>query len=76
MRPKGDDDEDKVLVRSELAESRPEIEQRIKAYMARRLFGVEAYYPAIHEIDETFQAATTLWPAARDLSVASHARAT
>ncbi len=62
--------EDPVLVRSEAIASRKDIETRIKAFMARRLFGVEAFYPVVGSIDNTLLEAMQLWDAASDLAVA------
>lgn len=64
-----DADED-VLVRSEAEASREEIATRIKAYMARRLFGAEAFYPVISAIDPTLQEAARLWTDAHGLAAA------
>ena len=47
-----------------------DIETRIKAFMARRLFGVEAFYPVVGRIDKTLVEAMKLWGAASDLAVA------
>lgn len=63
----GDED---VLVRSEADASREEIETRIKAFMARRLFGAEAFYPVIGAIDPALQQARSLWTDARELAAA------
>lgn len=53
-----------VLVRSEVAASRREIETRIKAFMARRLFESEAFWPVITQIDPVVQAAMQQWQTA------------
>lgn len=53
-----------VLVRSEVAASRREIETRIKAFMARRLFESEAFWPVISQIDPVVQAAMQQWQTA------------
>ncbi len=66
----GDEDGPTVLVRSEVAEARPEIEARIKAFLARRLFGIEAFYPVVQTIDGTLQEALALWAEASDLAAA------
>ncbi|HYE97242.1 MAG TPA: S41 family peptidase [Rubricoccaceae bacterium] len=65
-----DEEEENVLVRAEAAEARDEIATRIKAYVARRLFGVEAFYPVIAPLDRTLTEATRLWSAASDLAAA------
>lgn len=66
--PPEEDDEAEVLVRADLAEARPFIETRIKAYLARRLFDIEAFYPVVQAIDPTLQAAMGLWPQAQELA--------
>ena len=63
------DDED-VLVRSEADAARTEIETRIRAFMARRLFGAEAFFPVVGVIDETLLEATRLWDDAAELAQA------
>ena len=50
-----------VLVRSELAASRREVETRIKAFMARRLFEAEAFWPVVGQIDPVITAAMAQW---------------
>ena len=65
-----EESDDPVLVRSEAVVSRSDIETRIKAFMARRLFGVEAFYPVVGRIDKTLVEAMKLWGAASDLAVA------
>ncbi|MEM6335162.1 MAG: hypothetical protein AAF752_01265, partial [Bacteroidota bacterium] len=42
---------------------------RLKASMARRLFGIGYWHPVIRDIDDTFQEAMGLWPEAKDLAV-------
>ena len=64
-----DGDED-VLVRSEADAARDELATRIKAFMARRLFGAEAFYPVIGSIDGALLQARALWSDARDLASA------
>ncbi len=59
-----------ILVRSEADDARDEIATRIKAFMARRIFGAEAFYPVIGGIDPALQQATQLWMDARDLASA------
>ena len=72
--PESREERRNVLVRSELEAARPEVEARIKAYLARRLYGVDAFYPVVQEIDPLFQEALQLWPHASDLAVASGAQ--
>ena len=57
-------------MRSEAIAARSDIETRIKAFMARRLFGVEAFYPVVGDIDQTLVEAMDLWGAAADLAIA------
>ncbi|HEX8385144.1 MAG TPA: hypothetical protein VF576_03115, partial [Rubricoccaceae bacterium] len=58
-RPEAGDED--VLVRSEVAASRREIATRIKAFMARRLFEAEAFYPVVGQIDPVITAAMQQW---------------
>ncbi len=67
--PENEEERDHTLVRSELDEARPHVEARIKAYLARRLFGIEAFYPVVQTIDPTFMEAMELWSQASDLAV-------
>ena len=60
-----------VLVRSEALEQRGEIETRIKAFMARRLYNAEAWYPVIGQMDPVLQEAMRLWDNATSLAQAS-----
>ncbi|HEX9952411.1 MAG TPA: S41 family peptidase [Rubricoccaceae bacterium] len=53
-----------ILVRSELAGSRRDIETRIKAFMARRLFDTDSWYPVVGQIDPVIQAAMQQWQTA------------
>ena len=61
---------DDVLVRSEADAVRGEIETRVRAFMARRLFGAEAFFPVVGAIDETLLEATRLWDDAAGLAQA------
>ena len=63
-----------LLVRDEAAESREQIELRIKAFMARRLFDVGAFYPVVAPLDRTLQEAMTLWERASQLAAATPVR--
>ena len=67
------EDED-VLVRSELAEARDDIEMRIKAFMARRLYGADAFFPVVGRIDQTLRESMELWSNATQLAVADARR--
>ena len=69
-----EESDDPVLVRSEANASRSDIETRIKAFMARRLFGVEAFYPVVGNIDQTLVEAMELWGAASDLAITRPSR--
>ncbi|MCH7638076.1 MAG: S41 family peptidase [Bacteroidetes bacterium] len=69
VRP-AEESDDPVLVRSEAIASQSDIETRIKAFMARRLFGVEAFYPVVGSIDKTLVEAMKLWGPASDLAMA------
>ncbi|MEM8601197.1 MAG: S41 family peptidase [Bacteroidota bacterium] len=60
--------EESVFVEGQLARERGDVEARIKAFLARRLYGVDAFYPVIQEVDRTFQEALLLWPAVGDLA--------
>ena len=66
-RPTGETDE-AVLVRSEVDAVRSDVETRIRAFMARRLFGADAFYPVIGDLDPTLQEATRLWRTAATLA--------
>jgi carboxyl-terminal processing protease len=63
------------LVRSQVEADREQIETRIKAFLARRLYGIEAWYPVVQTIDRTFLEAVALWPQASELAVATEQRA-
>jgi carboxyl-terminal processing protease len=68
------DPETPILVRSEVHAEREDVETRIKAFMARRLFDVDAFYPVVAGIDRTLQEAMTLWREASDLAEARPGR--
>ncbi len=53
-----------ILVRSEVQASRRDIETRIKAFMARRLFDTDSWYPVVGQIDPVIQAAMRQWQTA------------
>ena len=73
--PAADDEaRDDVIARDELREARPQIEARIKAYLARRIFGIESFYPVVQTIDPIFTEAMGLWPQASDLAVVAARR--
>ncbi len=56
----GDEDED-VLVRREALAARSDIETRIRAFMARRLFDADAFYPVVGQIDPALREAMAHW---------------
>ncbi len=68
-----EDDERFYLVRSQVQAERAEIEARLKAFLARRLFGIEAWYQVVQGIDRTFQEAVGLWSEADALAVSAAA---
>ena len=72
VRPEDEDDD--YLLRVQVLDARPEIEARMKAFIARRLYGIEAWYPVVQTIDRTFQEALRLWPEAHELAVNSPRR--
>ena len=57
-----------VIVRSDAEEARMTIETRIRAFVARRLFGVDAFFPVVGQIDPTLTQATRLWDSASRLA--------
>lgn len=69
-----EDPEADYLVRSELEAERQAIEARLKAFLARRMYSIEAWYQVVQTIDRTFQEASALWPEAQSLAVATPAR--
>ncbi|MEM0964015.1 MAG: S41 family peptidase, partial [Bacteroidota bacterium] len=65
-----DADED-ALVRSEAQAVRVDIETRIKAFVARRLYDATAFYPVVGGIDPAIQEAMRHWSEAVTLAQAS-----
>jgi len=59
-----------VLARDDARAHRDEIEVRIRAYMARRLYGVEAFYPVVATLDDELNEAMRLWDQAAALAEA------
>ena len=53
----------------EVEAEREVLETRLKAYMARRIWGVAAWYPVIHQIDPVLQQAMRLWEPAGQLAL-------
>ena len=62
------DADDPVLVRPEVDAVRGDVETRVRAFMARRLFGADAFYPVIGALDPTLQEVTRLWGNAETLA--------
>ena len=62
--------DDDVLVRAEATAERADIEARIRAFMARRLFDAEAFYPVIATLDPALRQAMSLWDDAVTLAQA------
>ena len=60
-----------VLVRSEVEAVRGDIETRIKAFMARRLYDADAFYPVVGQIDPSLQEAMRHWREAQSLAQVS-----
>jgi carboxyl-terminal processing protease len=48
------------------------IRNRIKAYIGRRLFNEDGFYPVAHQADRTLQRAIELMPAAQELQMTGH----
>ena len=63
------DDED-AISRAELSDERTRetVETRIRAFIARRLLGVDAFFPVVGQIDPTLVQAMSLWRDASDLA--------
>ena len=57
-----------VYLRSAFDAVRPDVEARIKAYLARNLFGSEQWYPLALPTDPTFREAARLWGQAEGLA--------
>ena len=53
---------------TELTENASALKIRMKAYLARRMWGLEAWYPVIQEIDVMIQESMGLWASASDLA--------
>ena len=66
-----DDEDEDVLVRSGALAARADIEARIRAFMARRLFGANAFFPVVGQIDPAIQEAMRHWSDAVTLAQAS-----
>jgi carboxyl-terminal processing protease len=60
-----------VFTRAEAEASRPVIETILKARLAQRLYGSEAWFPVFNRIDPTVTTALTLWPSAEELTTLS-----
>ena len=57
----------RVYLRSDLNRQRADIESRVKAYLARNLYGAEQWYPIAIPTDQTFREAMRLWDRASSL---------
>ncbi len=56
-----------AFTQEDVAQDHTFLQARIKARLAVRLFGVQAFYPIMHPEDQTFQVAMRLWPRAEAL---------
>ncbi len=67
----GEDEESEFfyLSEEEIAENEVVIETRLKAYIARRMWGVGAWYPVIHNVDSTFKKALEEWEKAGEMAL-------
>ncbi len=63
-----------IYLRAGLEELRPELERRIKGYLARNLYGSTEWWPVTLGDDPVFRQAMSLWDRASDLSMATPAR--
>ncbi len=63
----GEDDGD-AISRAEIADARNTIETRIRAFVARRTFGIDAFFPVVGQIDPTLTQAARLWDSATSLA--------
>lgn len=66
-----EDDTEDVLVRGEALAVRADIETRIRAFMARRLFSADAFYPVVGQIDPALREAMAHWRDAVTLAQAA-----
>ncbi|HYE58004.1 MAG TPA: S41 family peptidase [Rhodothermales bacterium] len=57
----------RIYLRADLARQREDIEARVKAYLARNLYGAEQWYPIAIPTDQTFREAMRLWDRAASL---------
>ena len=70
-RPEGDEENDaSVIVRSEAVADRADIEARIRAFIARRLYNAEAFYPVVGTLDPALREAMRHWSDATTLAQA------
>ena len=68
--PAAADTTQRVIARDDARAHREEIEVRVKAYMARRLFGVDAFYPVVAALDDELLESMRLWDQAAALAAA------
>ncbi len=57
----------RVYLRSDLNRQRADLEARVKAYLARNLYGAEQWYPIAIPTDQTYREAMRLWSRAASL---------
>jgi carboxyl-terminal processing protease len=57
----------RVYPRADLVRQRADLETRVKAYLARNLYGAEQWYPIAIPTDQTFREAMRLWDRAASL---------
>ena len=68
---RSDEANEDVLVRSEVEAVRADIETRVKAFMARRLYDADAFFPVVGQIDPSLQEAMRHWRDAQSLAQVS-----
>jgi carboxyl-terminal processing protease len=64
------DSTQRVIARDDALAHRDEIEVRVKAYMARRMYGVDAFYPVVATLDDELIESMRLWDQAAALATA------
>ncbi len=67
--PENAPDGQRYVRAEEVEEDLDLLKARLKAYMARRMWGVSAWFPVIQEVDPTLQSAMKLWESAGKLSL-------
>jgi carboxyl-terminal processing protease len=61
-----------IFGESEIEANRFAVETRVKAYLARRLWGIDAWHPVIRVIDQSFIEAMNLWEEAQTMAMNTH----